>query len=151
MHHRGAGWTPTSVREHYLGIEEPGAQDLSGSTDEHEDAPNLGAREFATLLDVAHMHLVAMPMILFIVAHLFSMAPLGRARWAGALCYLSFGFALVDILAPFAIRFWSPAFAWPKLIAFIGLEVSLLTMTLATLAAGLATFARRTTPDEPVP
>ncbi len=145
MHHRGAGWTPTSVREHYLGHQDP---ELAGAGDE---ALTIGAKEFATLLDVAHMHLVAMPMILFIVAHLFSMSPFGRTRWAGALCYLSFLFALADILSPFAIRYWSPAFAWPKLVAFIGLEASLLAMTVATLAAGLATFARRERPEEPVP
>lgn len=143
MHHRGPGWTPISVQEHYLGVQDP--------TDSDSSSPNLGAKEFATLLDVAHMHLVAMPMLLFVVAHLFSMTPVGRARWAGALCYASFAFALVDIMAPFGVRFVSPSYAWPKLVAFIGLETSLLFMTVVTLAVSIVSHKRQSASAEPVP
>ena len=89
------------------------------------------------------MHLVAMPLLLFVVAHLFSMAPLGRRRWSGVLCYGSFLCGLLDVLLPFAIRYGSAAFAPLKLGAFIGLEVSLLVMILGTLGPGIiALFGR---------
>jgi hypothetical protein len=138
MHHHGAGWTPTSIGAYYNGNEEaavPG-EDLQI------------ARSFGTLLEVAHFHLVAMPVIFFIIAHLFSMTPLGRQRWAGILCYGGFIFAFGDILSPFAVRYWSAAFAPVKLISFIGLEACMIGMTLGTLLAGLRTFRKDTEAED---
>jgi hypothetical protein len=134
MHHHGAGWTPASVSAYYRGNEEV------ASAGENFQI----ARSFGTLLEVAHFHLVAMPVIVFIIAHLFSMTPIGRQRWAGILCYGGFLFAFGDILAPFAVRFWSASFASVKLISFIGLEACLILMTLGTLMAGLKTFRKDT-------
>ena len=151
MHHHGAGWTPASVAAYYRGDESPAPVDdeavrqmFALGADAPSTAPPLRvARSWGTLLEVAHMHLVAMPLLLFVVAHLFSMAPWGRVRWSGVLCYGSFACGLVDVLAPFAIRYGSPLFAPLKLAAFIGLELGLIIMILATLGPGVrALFGR---------
>lgn len=156
MHHHGPGWTSASVAAHYRGDERPAeeaddaaVQRMFAVGDEApSSAPPLRvARSWGTLLEVAHFHLVAMPLLIFVVAHLFSMAPLGRTRWSGVLCYGSFVCGLLDVLLPFAIRYGSAAFAPLKLAAFIGLEASLLTMTLGTLAAGVVALFGRTRGD----
>lgn len=155
MHHHGPGWTPASVAAHYRGDERPAeasdaeVQRMFAVGDEAPStAPPLRvARSWGTLLEVAHFHLVAIPLLLFVVAHLFSMAPLGRKRWSGVLCYGSFLCGLLDVLLPFAIRYGSAAFAPLKLVAFIGLEASLLTMTLGTLGAGVVALFGRTRGD----
>lgn len=146
MHHQGAGWTPSSVAAYYRG-DEASADELDDEAMRRmfavgEDTPSTAppvrvARSWGTLLEVAHFHLVAMPLLLFVVAHLFSMAPLGRGRGSGILCYGSFLCGLLDVLTPFAIRYWSAAFAPLKLAAFIGLEVALLAMIAGTLWPGL--------------
>lgn len=153
MHHHGAGWTPTSVATYYRGdqgappTDDTALQAMFATGEPGAPvAPPRVARSFGTLLEVAHFHLVAMPLMLFIVAHLFSMAPFGRARWAGAICYVGFACAFADILAPFAVRYvgdaWAPLWAWTKLIAFLGLATCFLGMTLATLVAGMVALAR---------
>ncbi len=159
MHHHGAGWSAASVAAYYRG-DEPASGSEAGADDAAvermfalgDDAPSAAppvrvARSWGTLLEVAHFHLAAMPILIFVVAHLFSMAPLGRTRWAGVLCYGSFLCALVDVLAPFAIRYGSAAFAPLKLAAFIGLEVSLLAMIAGTLVPGLAALFGRSRGD----
>ena len=156
MHHHGPGWTPASVAAHYRGDERPAdyadeaaVQRMFAVGDEGPSTapPMRVARSWGTLLEVAHVHLVAMPLLLFVVAHLFSMAPLGRRRWSGVLCYGSFLCGLLDVLLPFAIRYGSAAFAPLKLAAFIGLEASLLAMTLGTLGAGVIALFGRTRSD----
>lgn len=139
MHHQGAGWTPATISAYYRGSE----------TTSESALDNLQvARSFGTLLEVAHFHLVAMPVILFIVAHLYSMTPSGRKRSAGILCYGGFVFALGDILSPFAVRYGSAAFAPVKLASFIGLEACFIAMTLGTLLAGLRTFGKDTEDED---
>jgi hypothetical protein len=101
------------------------------------------ARSFGTLVEVAHLHLVAMPLVLFVVAHLFSMIAAGRGPAGGALCYAGFLCAALDILSPFAVRYGSAAFAPLKLIAFIGLELCLVTMVCLTITAVAASFTTR--------
>lgn len=152
LHHLGPGWTPRSVRLYYRG--EEGARftaadpfGTEGSDAQPPEAPAPGGtlhvpRSLGTLLELAHFHLVAMPIILFVVAHFFSMTRAGRQQRADVLCYGSFLFAALDITMPFAIRYVSGGFGWVKLLAFAGLLGSLLVMTLWTLAATLRTFSR---------
>lgn len=156
MHHHGAGWTPTSISLYYRGSEAPATANHAAFGIDAPDNPSATptptgriaiARSYGTLLEVAHLHLVAMPLILFIVAHLFSMTPSGKQRWAGALCYGSFVAAAADILTPFALRYGSSAFAPVKLAAFLALEASLVAMVLVTLCAALASF--RSLPTNP--
>ncbi len=149
MHHHGAGWTPTSIATYYRGSEKPTTPNNATFGIEAPDNPNATqapagriaiARSFGTLLEVAHLHLVAMPLVLFIVAHLFSMTPMGKQRWAGALCYGSFIAAAADILTPFALRYGSATFAPIKLIAFLALEASLIAMVCMILWTALTSF-----------
>ena len=158
MHHHGAGWTPTSIATYYRGSETPTTASNAAFGLDAPDHPGAApvptgriaiARSFGTLLEVAHLHLVAMPLVLFIIAHLFSMTPSGKHRWAGALCYGSFIAAAADILTPFALRYGSayfaPIFASVKLAAFLALEASLVAMVLITLCAALASFRSSST------
>ena len=156
MHHHGAGWTPTSIATYYRGSDSPTTASNAAFGIDAPDHPNAApmpagriaiTRSFGTLLEVAHLHLVAMPLVLFIIAHLFSMTPSGKHRWAGALCYGSFIAAAADILTPFALRYGSAYFAPVKLAAFLALEASLIAMVLITLGAALASF--RSPPTNP--
>lgn len=84
------------------------------------------AKSLAGLLEVAVPHLVAIPLVLFAVAHVVGFARLLPPRLFGALVGLSFGSGLLGIAAGFAVRWGSPALAWLKVAAFAGLELSLL-------------------------
>ncbi len=151
MHHLGPGWTPASVASYYRGDDQQplasgGDRFGLGASDDADANPPRTlhvARSFGTLVEVAHLHLVAMPLVLFVVAHLFSMTPAGRGRVGGALCYAGFFGAFCDISAPFAVRYVSAAFAPCKLAGFLVLESCLLVMVLLTLAAAAASFTGR--------
>jgi hypothetical protein len=152
MHHHGAGWTTTSIAAYYRGSETPAAPNQHAFGVHNDDAtappssmppnakPIAVARTFGSLLEIAHLHAFAMPVVLFIVAHLFSMTPVGRQRWAGIICYGSFIAALTDIITPFLLRYVSADFALVKLAAFLALEGSLIFMVVITLWYGLKTF-----------
>lgn len=146
MHHLGPGWTPSDIAAHYRGDEAdaPLAPDAAG-----ELPPLRLGKSFAQLVETAHFHLLAMPLAVFVVAHLFSMAPWGRTRWAGALCVGTFACAFVDVAAPFLVKHVGAGWAWAKLAAFIGLEAGYLGMTLATLVGAALTLARRRRNGEP--
>lgn len=152
MHHLGAGWTPTSVAAYYRGDDSPpplGGGRFGVADDEDPAAAPAPprtmhvARSFGTLVEVAHLHLVAMPLVLFVVAHLFSMIAAGRGAIGGALCYLGFAGAALDILSPFAVRYLSAGFAPLKLAGFFLLEVCLVAMVVMTLIACIASFTTR--------
>lgn len=139
MHHRGPGWTPATITAHYRGRTVDFAtlppQDVERAMAGDPRFLDRPAKTWDALLDVAHMHLAFMPMIVFIVAHLFSMAPFAKRAWAGCLCYATGIAALVDIATPFLIRLGWPGFATVKLLAFIVLECGLIAMTVTVLAA----------------
>jgi hypothetical protein len=104
------GTTPARVAEFYLGSEERFA------------AP----RSLPGLLEVAVPHLLAVPLVLFAAAHVVGYArALGRRAFV-ALLASSFGSAAAGIAAGFLVRFVAPELAWLKLVAFAGLEASLL-------------------------
>lgn len=147
MHHQRAGWTPTSIADHYRGRTVDHASLAPGDLDKalagdpaFTDVP---AKTWEALLDVAHMHLAWMPLLVFLVAHLFAMSPLGRGRLGGVLGYGTLIAALLDILAPFLVRYHHAAWSWLKLGAFIALEAGMLLMILLTLAAGITALRRR--------
>jgi hypothetical protein len=151
MHHQRAGWTPTSVAEHYRGRTVDPAHLAPADLDKalagdpaFSDTP---AKTWEALLDVAHMHFAWMPLVVFLVAHLFAMAPLGRGRLGGLLGYGTLSAALLDILAPFLVRYHHAAWAWVKLGAFIALETGLLLMIVLTLAGGLQALRTRRDPS----
>ncbi len=142
MHHHGPGWSPQSIATYYRG-DDASALAEDANDQETPSAPttiSLG-RSFAGLLEVAHFHLVAMPLVIFVVAHLFSMTSAGRTRWGGFLCGLALLSAFADIFAPFAVAYLSASFALVKLGAFIALEASFLTMSGITFTASVGSFA----------
>jgi hypothetical protein len=101
---------PARIAEFYLGSEE------------RFTAP----RSLAGLLEVAVPHLVAIPLVLFAVAHVVGFARAVRPRAFRLLVAVSFASALLGVGAGFAVRWVAPSFAWAKLLAFAGLEVALL-------------------------
>jgi hypothetical protein len=157
MQHLGAGWSPTSIAAYYRGDHATTSPRPAATTDERfgaaDDAdPSAApvaprtmqvARSFGSLVEVAHLHLVAMPLVLFVVAHLFSMIAAGRGPVGGALCYGGFLGAVLDISSPFAIRYLSADFAPVKLVGFFLLEGCLVVMVVLTLGACAATFSSR--------
>lgn len=104
------GATPGDVRAFYLGSEERFT----------------GPRSAEGLLEVATVHLVAMPLALFAAIHLVAFSRLVPRRSVEVLKVLSFGSALLGIAAGFGVRFVAPGLAWLKLAAFAGTEVALL-------------------------
>jgi hypothetical protein len=82
-------------------------------------------RTLAGLLEVAVPHLVAMPLVLFAVAHVVAFARAIGPRACRVLTALSFGCAVLGVCAGFGVRFVSPALAWAKIGAFAGLEAAL--------------------------
>ena len=149
MHHRGPGWTPESVVAHYRGrtvdhaaLSDAELQRALVGDPAFTDTP---PKTWEALLDVAHMHLAWMPLLVFLVAHLFAMSPWGRGRLGGILGYGTLAAALLDILAPFLVRYGAPGWAWLKLSAFVALEVGFLLMILLTLLGGIQALRR---PDQ---
>jgi hypothetical protein len=147
MHHRGAGWTLESVAAHYRGrtidhaVLTPTELELAMAGDPaFTDAP---PKTWSALLDVAHMHLAWMPILVFIVAHLFAMAPGGRSAWAGWIGYATFIAAFADIIAPFLVRYAGAGWAWLKLGGFIVLEAGLLLMIAITVAGGVSALLKQ--------
>lgn len=104
------GATPDDVRAFYLGSEE------------RYTSP----RSAEGLLEVAVVHLLAMPLALFAAIHLVAFARLLPRRSVEVLKAFSFGSALLGIAAGFGVRFVAPELAWLKIVAFAGTEVSLL-------------------------
>ncbi len=147
MHHLGPGWTTASVAAHYRG--DGGDESDAAIADPlaplviHEPKP------LAALVDVAHMHLFAMPLALFLVAHLFSMGGPGRSHAGGALCYLAFAAAFTDIAAPFLVRYGGAGFAALKLAAFGVLMSCYLALIVMTLIGCVRTFTRSDQPPQP--
>lgn len=84
------------------------------------------AKSLAGMLEVAVPHLVAIPLVLFAVAHVVGFARVLPQRLFAGLVALSFGSALLGVGAGFAVRWVSPGLAWLKIVAFGALELSLL-------------------------
>jgi len=149
MHHRGPGWTPESVATHYRGRQiDTGTLDEAALAQALSGAPgtiDLPAKTFDALLDVAHMHLVWMPLLVFLVAHLFAMTSGGRGTWGGLLGYGTLLAALTDILTPFLVRYHHAGWAYAKLGAFVVLEAGLLVMIAGILWTGGRALYRPTT------
>jgi hypothetical protein len=95
-----------------------------------------GPKTTAGLLEVALPHLAAIPLVVFVVAHLVAFAGMLRRPVVTALTAVSFASALVGILAGFVVRFVTARAAPIKVAAFLGMELTLL-LWIALLAAML--------------
>lgn len=126
MQSLGGGWSPASIATYYRGEEAVEADpmaafgDLGGAGDVPMAEVHL-PRSLGTLVEVAHFHLFAMPLAVFLATHLFAMCPWGRTRWGGALSYLTFAAVLLDIGTPFLVRYHAAGWAWIKLAALLTL------------------------------
>lgn len=105
---RKLGTSPAAVASFYLGSQDAFTQ----------------PRSLRGLMFVAVQHLLALPLTLFVLAHLLGWA--GRVRRHAAVVPLTFGVALAGVLAGFGVRFVWPQLAVVKLAAFVGFEVLLL-------------------------
>ncbi|HKJ72302.1 MAG TPA: hypothetical protein VKA55_11160 [Gammaproteobacteria bacterium] len=93
-------------------------------------------RSYASMLEVAHVHLFAMGILVLTLVHLMLFAPLStRAKHFGV--WAPFLLAVGNEGAGWLVRFADPAFAYLKLATFLGLELSLLWVMAVTLLSML--------------
>ncbi|HEX9779956.1 MAG TPA: hypothetical protein VGB20_01930 [bacterium] len=89
-------------------------------------------KTFQELLDVTHAHAFMMPVVLLVLGHLFFLG-----AWPSGVKRVVVGVAAatmaLDIMTPWAVRFWHPGWAYVKLVAGYGLGASLLCLTLFPL------------------
>ena len=109
-----SGFGPESIALHYGGA----TPDEAKSTGE--------------LLETTHFHLFAMPMQLFVLAHVFL---LGRAkqRWRLAVVLACFAGAALDLAAPWLVQGLGPDWAWSKIAARALMAPTMLAMTVLPL------------------
>ena len=81
-------------------------------------------RSALSMLEVTHMHLPMFALVLLLLTHLLIFAPLSTAAKRGFIL-AAFGSALLSEAAGWMTRFWHPAFAWLKVVAFVAFQASL--------------------------
>lgn len=118
---------PASVVHYYLG------------NDEEFAAP----RSYGAMLEVAHAHFAMMALVLLLLTHLAIFIPWPLRRRVVLVC-ATFGGALLEESGGWLVRFASPAFAWVKVVGFVGLQAGL-----AILLAALAVHLNRHPPGGP--
>lgn len=84
----------------------------------------LQPRSYLVLLEISHAHLFAMGILLLTLTHLILFVPLSVPSKA-TLIATSFAAALLDEASGWLIRFVHPGFAYLKITAFVGLQLSL--------------------------
>ncbi len=110
-----SGLTPESIHTYYAGA--------------HPDE----GKPAGELLELTHFHLFSMPMLLFVLGHVFLMC-----RWPGMrqrrwVVLAGFVGAACDLAAPWLVIHGGLACAWVKIAGRLLLAPSLLTMTLVPL------------------
>lgn len=90
-------------------------------------------KTFQELLEVTHMHAFMMPVVLLVLGHLFFLTdwPAQRKRWVAGIALLTMG---LEIVTPWAVRYWHPAWAHMKLLAGYGFGAALLCLIAVPLA-----------------
>ena len=106
---RKLGVTPAALERFYLG----------------DEASFTRARTLAGLLETAVPHLLAVPLVIFICAHLVGWLGVLRPRVFALLLRVTIACALVGLAAGFGVRWLWGGLAWVKVAAFVGLEVTL--------------------------
>jgi hypothetical protein len=91
---RKVGFRPQTAQVYYLGS----GEELSYP------------KELSELLESTHVHLFMIPLIYYVLCHLFAQTSLS-AFWKTALIGLTFTNIAVFLLTPYLIRFVSPVFA----------------------------------------
>lgn len=110
------GFRPTAIAAYYRG----GESEMSFP------------KQFSQLAEVTHFHLFSIPVVLLILSHLLSATPVpSRARlWIIGATFVG---AVLDIGAPWAIRYVAGAFAWALLAGWLLLGGGMLCMLVASL------------------
>jgi hypothetical protein len=90
-------------------------------------------KQFWQLAEVSHFHLFSIPVVLLILSHLLAATPVPQRARLGVIGATSAG-AVLDIFAPWAVRYLSAGFAWALLAAWVLLGGGMLCMLGASLA-----------------
>ncbi|HEX4934524.1 MAG TPA: hypothetical protein VFV33_15145, partial [Gemmatimonadaceae bacterium] len=117
MYRVRTGLTPGGSRAYYLGNE-----GTAGPGDEM-----LFARSLKELLDVTHDHAFSQPFLFFVLCHIFALTR-ARDRTKIVVYVASFGSVLVDLAAPYLIRYVSPGFAPLQVANSVVMTLALLTL-----------------------
>lgn len=117
MYRVRTGLTPGGTRTYYLGNEGTAA-----AGDEM-----FFARSFKELLDVTHDHAFSQPFLFFVLCHIFALTRVSD-RTKIVVYVASFGSVLVDLAAPYLIRYVSPAFAPLQIVNSVVMTLTLLTL-----------------------
>lgn len=110
-----SGLTPGSIASYYAGA-------ASGE-----------GKTTGELLEITHFHLFAMPLLCFVLGHVFLMCRVPSLRWRRAIVLCAFAGAACDLAAPWLVIQLAPALAWVKIAGRVLLGPALLTMTLLPL------------------
>jgi hypothetical protein len=101
MYRVRTGLTPGGAGAYYLGNEGTAAPG---------EAMRF-ARSLGELLDVTHDHAFSEPFLFFVLCHIFALTRVSD-RWKIAVYATSFASVVIDLAAPYLIRFVSPGFGW---------------------------------------
>ncbi len=124
---RKIGLEPERVRDFYLGSEAAFTQ----------------PRSLAGLLEVAVPHLLAIPVTVFVTLHLVAFLGVARRRTFAVLAGITWACVAAAVGSGFAIRFAWPGLAPLKVLAFVGLEATLVSWLLLVVAAILPSHEPR--------
>lgn len=100
MYRVRTGLTPGGARAYYLGNEGTAAP----------DEEMLFARSLKELLDVTHEHAFSQPFLFFVLCHIFALTRVSD-RTKIVVYVASFASVVIDLAAPYLIRYVSPALA----------------------------------------
>lgn len=78
-------------------------------------------RSYASMLEVAHMHLPMMALVLLLLTHLALFAPYGD-RTKVLFVTAAFGTALLNEASGWLVRFVHSGFAWLKVLSFMAFQ-----------------------------
>jgi hypothetical protein len=115
MYRVRTGLTPAGARDYYLGNEATaGAGAVLQFT-----------RSFRELLDVTHDHAFSQPFLFFVLCHIFALTNV-RDGVKIAVYVASFLSIVVDLAAPYLIRFVSPAWAPLQVLNSVAMTLALM-------------------------
>lgn len=92
---RKIGFLPEKVSAHYLG----------------SDEAMVYPKELPELMESTHVHLFMIPMVFYILCHLFAQTTLSKG-WKITVIVLTFANIAGALVTPYLIRFVSSGFAW---------------------------------------
>lgn len=107
------GFTPTGIARYYRGY----APDM------------MFPKEFWVLIENTHFHIFIVPLVLLVLTHIVFMTRLSE-RAKVAITIVAYSSSLVELAAPWAVRFVAASFAWAKLAGALVFHSSMLFLIL---------------------